>query len=108
MAVYDTDRVREYALTEDGITIVAARSHSRWDGVLDVATLAGADLGGGTLSVLVSYEAEPDVEEAGHWSTVEGLGALASGYVYRVQTRAPTVAVALTSSSEPAITVRVA
>lgn len=64
----------------------------RDDAVLSIFTTSDFDADGGTVFVVASTQAEPDIEDATHWHVVEGLNNLQANLMYTIAVRAPTLA----------------
>lgn len=96
---------RSYTISASGRTVIADQSTMRFDGVVEVAIVAGGSLGGGTLSAQCSYEDAPNTATAAHWLTVAGLETLEVGKTYRLQVGAETIALNLAGATSPSLTI---
>jgi hypothetical protein len=76
------------------------------DGGTNLDIVLIGSLGGGAASIQVSYHDAPNAATDAEWQTLSGATALATDTVYPIAVRGkPKVAVRLTGSTAPALTV---
>jgi hypothetical protein len=63
------------------------------------------DLGGGTASLQVSHHDSPSTSTDSEWATLDGASDLTAGTAYRIEISGAAIALRLTGSTTPSLTI---
>lgn len=90
-------------LSADGRALLRSLGQSGTRNEMTVALFGS--FGGGTVSLQISFEDSPVLATDAHWATIDGASSLSVLTAYRIEIAGAAIAVRITGSTTPSLTV---